>query len=116
MRFVAEYEDLVSVIGSTAARVFAEQILTGEVSRVTRDFRYRVEAGTARKPNKDTQIAQLTDIGQYILPVIQQAMMSGVTRPYNAYMKALGRAMDMDINNFLLGDAEQQMLTQLVLM
>jgi len=113
MRFIAEYEDLVSVIGSTAARVFEEQILTGEVSRVTRDFRYRVEAGTARKPNKDTQIAQLTDVGQYILPVIQQAMMSGVTRPYNAYMKALGRAMDIDIDNFLLGDAEQQMLLQM---
>ena len=69
--------------------------------------------GTARKPNKDSQIAQLTDIGQYILPVIQQAMMSGVTRPYNAYMQALGRAMDMEVGQFLLGDAEQQMLVQM---
>jgi hypothetical protein len=110
MRYVANFDDLVPVIGQTAARVFEEQILTDDVTRITRDFRYRVEAGTARKPNRDTQIAQLTDVGQYILPVIQQAMMSGVTRPYNAYMKALGRAMDMDINNFLLGDEEQQML------
>jgi len=113
MRFMANYEDLEPVVGSTAARVFQEQILTDEVSRITRDFRYRVEAGTARKPNKDTQIAQLTDIGQYILPVIQQAMMSGVTRPYNAYMKAMGRAMDMEVKEFLLGDDEQQLLIQM---
>lgn len=113
MRFTAELDDLAPIIGQTAAMVFQQQILTDDVSRITRDFRYRVEAGTARKPNKDSQIAQLTDIGQYILPVIQQAMMSGVTRPYNAYMKALGRAMDMEIDQFLLGEAEQQMLVQM---
>lgn len=113
MRYAAEYEDVLPVVGATAARVFEEQILTGEVSRITRDFRYRVEAGTARKPNKDTIISQLTDVGQYILPVIQQAMMSGVTGPYNAYMGALGRAMDMEVEQFLLGDAEQQMLIQM---
>ena len=40
-------------------------------------------------------------------------MMSGVTRPYNAYMQALGRAMDIEIDPFLLGDSEQQMLMQM---
>jgi hypothetical protein len=113
MRYAANFDDLVPVVGQTAARVFEEQILTTDVSRITRDFRYRVEAGTARKPNRDTQIAQLTDIGQYILPVIQQAMMSGVTRPYNAYMEAMGRAMDIDIGQFLLGQDEQQLLIQM---
>ena len=113
MRYAAEFEDIEPIVGNTAARVFVEQILTEDVSKITRDFRYRVEAGTARKPNKDTQIAQLTDIGQYILPVIQQAMMSGITRPYNAYMEALGRSMDIEIENFLLGDEEQQLLMQM---
>jgi hypothetical protein len=113
MRFVAEYEDLVPVIGQTAAMVFQQQILTDDVSRITRDFRYRVEAGTARKPNRDTQIAQLTDIGQYVLPVIQQAMLSGVTGPYNAYMEALGRAMDMEVSPFLLQAEDQQRLMQM---
>lgn len=113
MRFLAEYEDVQPIVGETAARVFAEQILTDDVSRITRDFSYRVEAGTSRKPNKDAKIAQLADVGQYILPVIQQAMMSGVTRPYNAYMTALGRAMDMEVDEFLLGDQEQQMLMQM---
>jgi hypothetical protein len=113
MRFVAEYEDLVPVIGQTAAMVFQQQILTDDVSRITRDFRYRVEAGTARKPNRDTQIAQLTDIGQYVLPVIQQAMLSGVTGPYNAYMEALGRAMDMEVSSFLLQAEDQQRIMQM---
>jgi hypothetical protein len=113
MRYSAEFEDLAPIVGQTAASVFAEQILTDNVSRITRDFRYRVEAGTARKPNRDTQIAQLVDVGQYILPVIQQAMMGGVTRPFNAYMEALGRAMDFSVDQFLLGEDEQRMLMQM---
>ena len=40
-------------------------------------------------------------------------MMSGITRPYNAYMEALGRAMDIEIDHFLLGPEEQQMLIQM---
>lgn len=113
MRYLGEFEDVQPIIGDTAARVFAEQILTQDVSRITRDFSYRVEVGTARKPNKMSKVAELTEIGQYILPVIQQAMLSGVTRPYNAYMNALGRAMDMEIGDFLLGEQEQQMLMQM---
>lgn len=110
LRYKCDYEDVMPIIGPTAAQVYAEQILTDDVSRLTRDFKFRVEAGTARKPNKDTKIAQLTDVGQYILPVIQQAMLSGVTRPYNAYMQALGKAMDMDVDDFLVSQQEQEML------
>ena len=45
--------------------------------------------------------------------MIQSAMTSGVTRPYNSYMKALGRAMDIDVTEFMLGDEEQAMLVQM---
>lgn len=110
LRYNCDYPDVAPIVGAVAAQVYAEQILTTDVSAITRDFKFRVEAGTARKPNKDTQIAQLTDIGQYVLPVIQQAMLVGVTRPFNAYMKAVGRAMDIDVTEFLLGPEEQQML------
>ena len=36
MRYLASSEDVVPIVGPTAARVFEEQILTGEVSRITR--------------------------------------------------------------------------------
>jgi hypothetical protein len=110
LRYTCDYEDVLPIVGPTAAQVYAEQILTQDVTTIVRDFHFEVVAGSSRKPNKETKIAQLTDMGQYILPVIQQAMLVGVTRPFNAYMKAMGRAMDFEVDEFLLGPEEQQLL------
>lgn len=109
-RYTCDFEDVEPIIGPVAAQVFAEQILTDDVSRVTRDFTYRVVAGTARKPNKETETAKLTEFGQYFLPVAQSLSQSGVIRPLNAYLKKMGAAMDMDVSEFLLTEQDQQML------
>jgi len=73
---------------------------------------YRVEAGTARKPNKDTKIAQLTDLSQYLLPAIQPLIAVGVYRPLNAFLEDLGDAMDFDSSPYLLGEEDRQVMIQ----
>ena len=114
-RYACGFEDVEPVLGPVAAQVFAEQILTTDVSRVTRDFTYRVVAGTARKPNKETETAKLTEFGQYFLPVAQSLADSGVVRPLNAFLKKIGGAMDMDVTEFLLTPEDQQLLSTLAM-
>lgn len=111
LRWDGAYEDVAPIIGDIGARVFAEQIQTREVSDVTREFSFRVEAGTARKPNKDTRIAQLNELAQYLLPTAQQAMSMGLPGPFNAFMLDLGRAMDIDPTPYMI-DAEDQAMMQ----
>ncbi len=116
LRWRGSYEDVEPILGPLGAHVFETQILTQDVSAITREFRFRVEAGSARKPNKDTRIAQLTDFGQYVLPVIQNAMSMGVTRPWNAYMQDLARAMEMDASSYLLTPEDEQQMMQFAMM
>lgn len=111
-RYTGEYEDVLPVLGPAAAQVFMDQILTTDVSRITRDFNYRIVAGTAKKPNKITQIENLTDFGQYFLPVAQMAMSMGVVRPINAYLDKIGTAMDMDVDEFMLLPEDQMLMQQ----
>lgn len=111
-RFLCGYEDVEPIIGPIGAHVFVTQILTRDVSAVTREFGYRVEAGTARKPNKQTRITQLNEIAQYLLPVAQSAMQWGVTKPFNAFMEDYGRALDMDPSRYMLDEADQELMMQ----
>jgi len=112
LRWACDYEDVLPVLGEVGAHVFQTQILTQDVSSITRDFMYRVEAGTARKPNKDTKIAQLTDLSQYLLPAIMPLVNSGVYRPLNAFLEDLGNAMDFDPKPYLLGEEDRQVMIQ----
>jgi hypothetical protein len=112
LRWNGSYEDVEPIIGTLAAQVFETQILTQDVSSITREFNFRVEAGTARKPNKDTRITQLSEIGQYLLPVTQQAMTMGVPKPWNAFIEDMARAMDMDPSRYMLSDQDQAQMLQ----
>lgn len=115
MRWACEYDDVVPVLGDMAAQVYHTQILTQDVEAITRDFTFRVQAGTARKPNKDTKIAQLNDLGQVLLPIISPLTQFGVTRPFNAFITDLADAMEMDAAKYMLNeeDVQQLMLMQL---
>lgn len=107
LRWKGEHADVEPILGGLAAQIFATQILTRDVSTVTREFTFRVEAGSSRKPNKDTRIAQLNEIGQYLLPVAQQAMQMGVAKPFNAFMEDYGRAMDIDPTRYMMDEQDQ---------
>lgn len=104
IRWLGTYEDVAPIVGPLAAQAFVTQILTQDVSQITREFRFRVEAGTARKPNKDTRIAQLNEIAQYLLPTAMEAMRMGVGKPFNAFMEDYARALDMDASRYILGE------------
>jgi hypothetical protein len=110
MRWACSYDDVLPVLGEMGAHVFETQILTTDVEAITRDFSYRVQAGTARKPNKDTRIAQLNDLAQVLLPTIQPLAQYGVVRPLNAFISDMADAMEMDAAPYMLNDQDVQQL------
>lgn len=115
LRWNGTHEDVEPIVGPIGAHVFATQILTRDVSSITREFTFRVEAGTARKPNKDTRISQLNDIAQYLLPAAQQAMQMGISKPFNAFIEDYARAMDLDASRYILDENEQMQLQQMMM-
>lgn len=95
-------EDVVGPLGPVAAKVWADHISTRELDQLFRDFKVRVEAGSSRKPNKGVRIDNLNQLGQAIMPAVQEMAMAGNVGPWNAYISEMARALDIDAAAFLL--------------
>tara|TARA_Y100000401_G_scaffold25730_1_gene17987 strand:+ start:5552 stop:7858 length:2307 start_codon:yes stop_codon:yes gene_type:complete len=94
--------DVYHVLGPTGAMIWEQQIQQQEFERTVRDYDYRIEAGSARKPNKTNIIRQLNDFAQIAFPMIQQFVEMGMDGPYNAFMRDWAKANEMDVEPYLL--------------
>lgn len=105
-----EGEDVRGVLGDAGASVFEERIQQVEFDSIIRDYNYRIQAGSARKPNKNVRLRSLTEWGQVALPTLQQFATQGIVGPWNAYVQEVAKAMDFDAGPFLveLPPPEQQ--------
>lgn len=101
-RWFCEPQDIEAAVGRMGALVWQNLVQQQTVDSVTRDFHYRIEAGSARKPNKSNKIAQLQELGQIILPTAQQLVMGGMPGPFNAYITDMMKAMDLDPTPYLV--------------
>jgi hypothetical protein len=100
--WLTKVEDVQPVLGQLGAYVWETQWLPLPSEAVVRDYSFRIEAGTARKPNKNNRIAQLEDFGRVAAPLLQKFAEMGVMRPWNAFMKDIGKAMDVDPTEYLV--------------
>jgi len=106
-------KDLAPVIGPAATAVWQTKIASRDFDSVVRDFKYRIQAGSARKPNRMMRIKSIREFGQAAMPAIQAFAMQGFTGPWNAYMHDLAKAIDIDAGDYLLdGEAIQQVLRE----
>lgn len=95
-------EDVVGAVGPQGARVWQYLLENTDVESVVRDFDYTVEAGSARKPNKNQKIQQMNEMGQVLLPALQMFGQQGMTGPFNAFIADLAKAHDIDASRYLL--------------
>lgn len=101
-------EDMKDVIGMLGASIWEQQIQQKEFERSVREFDYRIEAGSARKPNKTNKVRQLNDFAQIAMPVMQQFVQQGIDAPYNAFMRDWADANEMDVEPYIIDIAEIQ--------
>jgi hypothetical protein len=105
-RWFCEPKDIAPAVGQLGALVWQNYVLTDDVDSVVRGYDYTIEAGSARRPNKAGKVQALTEIGQYTLPVLQQAALAGNVGPWNAYMTLMGKNLDMDLAGMLLPEPD----------
>ncbi len=91
-------DDFLPVLGEFGTRVFADNVFVddGFYERLVRNFTFRVEAGSARKPNKANKVDQLTQLSNFLLPTVQQFAVNGQMGPFNALMYDIADAMDLN--------------------
>ena len=95
-RWLLEPQDVVPVLGPLGAAAWGQHVMQRDIVALTRDFLYRVEAGSARKPNKATRVEQMQLAVQTLGPILSSLVGAGVVDPFNALIKAWAARLDID--------------------
>ena len=116
MRWLLERKDIEPVVGPIGGFVWEKLISSTEVEEVVREFDFRVEAGSTRKPNKARLQEQANASLQVMLPILQVYYQAfGDPGPMNELLKFWGKAYDYEnIDQFLVPDRSQQQQQQAV--
>ena len=101
-RWLLEPQDVVPVLGTTVAAALAQNISRRDLVSLTRELLYRVEAGSARKPNKSSRVEQMQMAVQTLGPILSNLAGAGIVDPFNALMKDWADSLDIDAAPYLL--------------
>lgn len=95
--------DVIGPLGELGASLWDNYIIQDPVDSIVRDYCYTVEAGSARRRNKQEQAAKIQEFGQVVLPIYQQYMVAtGDSQPLNSYITAWCKANDIPVDGFLM--------------
>lgn len=102
-RWLLKSPEVEPVLGKRGAALWENYVQSGDVTKVAREFHYRVEAGSSRKPNKETRVQQINQALQQWLPIIGPwALQTGNHQIINAFLADWGQAMDVETKKYLL--------------
>ena len=102
VRWLLEPSDVAPVLGPMGAIAWEQHVAKRDLSSLTRDFLFRVEAGSARKPNKSSRVEQMTLAIQTLGPILAPLASGGVVEPFNALMRDWAMSLDIDAAPYLI--------------
>jgi hypothetical protein len=101
-RWLLEPKDVEPVIGPLGAAAWAQHVATLDPSVIAREFDYRIEAGSARKPNKATRVEQMQAALQTLGPILQGLVPMGIVDPLNSLLTDWAESLDIDAKPYLI--------------
>ena len=101
-RWLLEPKDVAPVLGPMGAIAWEQHVAKRDLVSLTRDFLFRVEAGSARKPNKASRVEQMTLAIQTLGPILAPLATGGVVEPFNALMRDWAMSLDIDATPYLI--------------
>lgn len=101
-RWLLEPNDVAPVLGPIGALAWQNLVMKQDLVDLTRDFLYRVEAGSTRKPNKSTRVEQMQMSVQTLGPILSQLASAGMVGPYNALMRDWADSLDISAEEYML--------------
>lgn len=101
-RWLLDPSDVEPIIGPLGAAAWAQHVKSLDLAAVAREFEYRIEAGSARKPNKATRVEQMQAALQTLGPILQGLVPMGVVDPLNALLTDWCESLDIDAKPYLI--------------
>lgn len=100
--YFLEGKDVAPLVGQVGAQIWDNRIRAMSLDQITRGFTFRIEAGSARKPNKQARVAQMNEFGQMAGALLQGLVQQGQVGPWNAFATDWCKAMDIDPTPYLI--------------
>ena len=101
-RWLIYPQDVAPVLGPMAAQAWQMHVQGESPDAIVREYDYRVEAGSARKPNIATRIENITQAMQILAPISQGLLQAGRPELFNALLEDWGKAMQVDVNRYMV--------------
>jgi hypothetical protein len=104
-RWLLQARDVAPVLGPLGAEAWNMHLNAAggdQMGSVAREFDYRIESGSARKPNKMYRQEQMQNALQVLGPVLQGLIPMGIVDPYNALLSDWADSLDLDATPYLL--------------
>lgn len=96
-------QDITPVMGPIGAQLWTQLVESSDPAEVLYQLEYRIEAGSARKPNKDRDSANLQQAMQIMLqPFFTYGQTYGDWAPFNKLIYDWARSIDMDPEGYAL--------------
>ena len=101
-RWLLSPQDVAPIVGPIGAVAWEQHVSSLEPIQVAREYEYRIESGSARKPNKATRAEQMQAALQNLGPVLSGLIGSGIVDPFNALVKDWADSLDLDASPYLI--------------
>lgn len=96
-------QDVLPVLGQVGAQWWDQFVTPSDPAEILHQLEYRVEAGSAKKPNKSLERDNMQTALQSLLPIFWQfAQQTGMTGPFNNLIGAWSKSIDLDGQGFML--------------
>ena len=95
--------DVAPVMGPIGSQLWQQLVESSDPAEVLYQLEYRIEAGSARKPNKDRDAANIQQAMQILFqPFYNYGTMTGDMNPLNKLITDWARSIDMDPEGYML--------------
>lgn len=101
-RWLIQPQDVAPFMGPMAAQAWQMHVQQENPDSIVREYDYRVEAGSARKPNIATKTENLNNLMQVMMPVAQGMMQAGQPQLFNTLIAKWGEVNQMDVADFAI--------------
>lgn len=89
--------DVAPVLGPVGAWYWGQFIESADVGEIVHGLEYRIEAGSAKRPNRQAEADNMAQVIQTVFqPLVQIGQMTGDFSAANSILREWGKTMDMD--------------------
>lgn len=112
-RWFITSKDVMQVLGPVAAQMWDQLIVQQDVDLVVGEMEYRIVTGTARKPDRDRDVANANQVANTLgAALFGYGQATGNFSAYNAMVEDMGKALDLDTKRYMLAPIQMQPVPQ----